>query len=72
MDIPRSGLPMTSQAVAVAVSTAMMPAVLVVIRICDMAPGSAAMVEPGLKPNQPSHKTNAPMVARLMLCPGMA
>jgi hypothetical protein len=67
MDMLKSGLPITSQEVAVAVSIPKIPAVLVVIKICEIATGSAAIVEPGLKPNQPSHRINAPITAKDML-----
>ena len=71
--MPRSGLPRKTQAVTVEVSTAAMAEVLVVIRMCITSDGvSKLMVEPGLKPNQPSHRTNRPITARDMLWPGMA
>ena len=71
--MPRSGLPTTSQEVTVEVSTAAMAAVLVVTRMCMTSAGCwKLMVEPGLNPNQPSHRTNRPMTASDMLCPGMA
>ena len=73
MVMPRSGLPTTIQEVMVEVSTAAMAEVLVVTRMCITSAGFwKLMVEPGLKPNQPSHSTNRPITARDILCPGMA
>ncbi len=46
IDMPRSGFPIMIQDAAVAVSIATIPAVFVVISICAIAPGSAAIVEP--------------------------
>jgi len=71
MVMPRSGLPATIQQVAVEVNTAMIAAVLVVIKTVAIASGSAFIVEPGLNPNQPSHKTNRPITATDMLWPGI-
>ena len=71
--MPRSGFFSRIHEVAVEVTTAAMAAVLVVIRMCTTSEGFwKLMVEPGLKPNQPSHRTNRPMTARDMLWPGMA
>ena len=73
MVMPRSGFPNRSQEAAVAVRTAAMAEVLVVIRMCITSAGFwKLMVEPGLKPNQPSHSTNRPITAKDMLWPGMA
>src|SRR5688572_28228951 len=44
---------------------------LVVMKMCAMAFGSAAIVEPGLNPNQPSHNTRHPMNADVKLCGGI-
>ena len=41
-------------------------------RCREIAPGSAAIVLPGLNPNQPSQRTKQPMVASDRLCPGIA
>ena len=71
-DMPRSGLPSHIQLSAVADSSAMKAAVLVVMKMCEIALGSAAIVEPGLNPNQPSHSTKQPMTADVMLWPGIA
>ena len=71
--MPRSGLPITIHEVMVEVSTAAMAEVLVVTRMCITSAGCwKLMVEPGLKPNQPSHSTNRPITARDILWPGMA
>ena len=71
--MPRSGLPIAAQDAAVEVRTAAMAAVLVVIRMWNTSSGDwKLMVEPGLKPNQPSQRTNRPMTARDMLWPGIA
>ena len=62
--MPRSGLPIAIHEVTVEVSTAAMAEVFVVIRIYMTSDGfSKLIVEPGLKPNQPSHRTNRPMTA---------
>ena len=47
-------------------------AVLVVTAISAMASASAAIVLPGLKPNQPNQRTKQPIVAAVMLWPGIA
>ena len=65
----RSGLPSSSHAAAVAVSVAAAAAEFVVTAMWAMAGPFSAMVEPGLKPNQPNHSTNTPRVAVLMLWP---
>ena len=71
--MPRSGLPIAIHEVTVEVSTAAMAEVFVVIRIYMTSDGfSKLTVEPGLKPNQPSHRTNRPMTASDMLWPGIA
>ena len=67
-----SGLPSMIQQVAVAVSVATAAAVLVVTQMCEIASGITAIVLPGLKPNQPSHRIKQPMVAAVMLWPGIA
>ena len=67
----RSGLPKSSQAVIDAEIAAAAPAVLVATAIRPIAPASAAIVLPGLKPNQPNHNTKTPIVAEVMLCPGI-
>src|SRR3989338_6356715 len=69
--IPKSVFPNKTHDATVALNIAAAAAVLVVMQICDIAFGSAAIVEPGLNPNQPSHRTNVPIVARLRLCPGI-
>src|SRR5262245_50076866 len=70
-DIPRSGLPSHIQFSAVAESKAVNAAVFVVMKMCAIAFGSAAIVEPGLNPNQPSHRTKQPMTPEVMLWPGI-
>ena len=47
-------------------------AVFVVMKMCEIAFGSAAIVEPGLNPNQPSHSTKQPMTPDVMLWAGIA
>ena len=59
-------------AVAVAVSVATAAAVFVVTQMCEISLGITPIVLPGLKPNQPSHKMKQPIVAAVMLWPGMA
>ncbi len=44
----------------------------VVTAISEMALKSRAIVLPGLKPNQPNHSTKQPIVAAVMLWPGIA
>ena len=67
--IERSGLPSSSHAAAVAVSVAAAAALLVVTATWAMAGPLSAIVEPGLKPNQPNQRTKTPRVAVLMLWP---
>ncbi len=47
-------------------------AVFVVTVIKAMLVASAAIVLPGLKPNQPSQRINTPSATRMILWPGMA
>ena len=74
--MPRSGLPSEIQQAAVAVSVAAAAARLVVSATSATAlyPISLAMpiVLPGLNPNQPNQRIKQPMVAAVMLCPGIA
>ena len=65
IDMPSDGLPSHIQLIAVADSSAMIPAVLVVMKMCEIALASTAIVEPGLNPNQPSHSTKQPMTAEV-------
>src|SRR5512134_2605441 len=69
--IPNSGFPKRIQAMIMEATVAAAAATLVVVATCAMDAASAAMVEPGLNPNQPNHRTNTPMAADVMLCPGM-
>ena len=57
----KSGLPSRSHAYNVADTVPPAAARLVVSAMRAMASASAAMVEPGLKPNQPSQSTRPPM-----------
>ncbi len=43
----------------------MIPAVFVVMKMCEIALASTAIVEPGLNPNQPSHSTKQPITAEV-------
>jgi hypothetical protein len=61
-----------SQASRVALSVPAAAAVFVVRATSQIAAGSAAIVLPGLKPNQPSHSTKHPIVAAVKLWPGIA
>jgi hypothetical protein len=70
--MPISGLPSRSQQVIVAVIVAAAAARFVVTATSAMAAGSTPIVLPGLKPNQPNHRTKQPIVAAVMLCPGIA
>src|SRR5688572_33437130 len=54
--IDRSGLPSSIHAVSEAEIAAAAPAVFVATAIRPIAPASAAIVLPGLNPNQPNHK----------------
>ena len=69
-----SGLPSSIHAVTVAVSVAAAAAVLVVTATVrrNRSPGSTPIVLPGLKPNQPNQRMKQPIVAAVMLWPGMA
>src|SRR5882672_2706334 len=69
--MPRSGLPIMIQHVAVDVSVANAAAVLVVTVISPIARGSTPIVLPGLNPNQPNHRTKVPIVAAIRLWPAM-
>src|SRR3989338_2597522 len=71
MVMPRSGLPSNIVETMVAESMAAAAAVLVVTQMRAIASGSAAMVEPGLNPNHPSHRTKQPISASERLCPGI-
>ena len=70
--MPMSIVPVFSRAVATAASTPKAAARLVMIRISAKRPSSASRVEPGLNPNQPSHRISTPSPNRGMLCPGIA
>src|SRR3989338_2949584 len=63
----KSGFPIKSHREKLTFRPPAAAAILVVTAIWGMAPGSAAMVLPGLKPNQPSHRINPPKVALVML-----
>ena len=67
----RSGLPPMNQIVMSALIDAAAAAVLVVTAIWPIEAQSAAIVEPGLNPNQPNQRTNTPIVAEVMLWPGI-
>jgi len=68
----RSGFLRRAQAVIQAVIVAAAAAMLVVTSTWAMAePSPTAMVEPGLKPNQPSQRMSTPSAAEVMLWPGM-
>ncbi len=54
-----------------ALNAAAAAAMLVVTAMRAMSPGEAAIVLPGLNPNHPNHRTSAPIVADVMLWPGM-
>ena len=68
-DVDRPGL---EPAVATAASTPAAAARLVMNRISAKRPSSAFRVEPGLNPNQPSHRIRTPSPKSGMLCPGIA
>ena len=70
--IPMSIVPVFSLAVATAASTPKAAARLVMIRISAKRPSSAFSVEPGLNPNQPSHRISTPRPNSGMLWPGIA
>src|SRR6266545_3839032 len=69
--IERSGLPKNFQAIMDAATAPPAAAVFVVTAIRPIAFQSAAMVLPGLNPNQPNQRTKVPIVAAVMLCPGI-
>src|SRR3989338_8697171 len=68
--MPRSGFPIRIHEVIVALKIAATAALLVVTQIRAMSFTTAAMVLPGLNPNQPSQRMKQPMVASERLCPG--
>ena len=53
-------------------STPAAAAMFVTSRTSVKRPSSAPSVEPGLKPNQPSHRISTPRPKSGMLCPGIA
>ena len=66
--IDKSGLPRNAQAAIVAAIPPKAPAVLVVKAMWAIAvPSDTLIVEPGLKPNQPSQSIKQPRVAILIL-----
>src|ERR1700760_58981 len=70
--MPMSIEPVFHFAVAIAVSTPAQRASWVTIRTSVKRPSSALSVEPGLNPNQPSHRMKMPRPNSGMLCPGIA
>ena len=66
--IPTSGFPNLNQEVPMASTAPAAAARFVLTKIMAMSV-LAAVVEPGLKPNQPSQRMNTPRAARGMLCP---
>ena len=56
----------------IAVVTPALPASWVIIAISGKRPSRALSVEPGLKPNQPSHRISTPRPNSGMLWPGIA
>src|SRR3989338_97551 len=71
MVIPRSGLPSNIVERTVADSMAAAAAVFVVMQMREIASTSAAIVEPGLNPNHPNHRTKHPINPSERLCPGI-
>src|SRR3989338_4281455 len=69
--MPRSGLPIRIHDITVALKIAAMAALLVVPQMRAMSSKAAAIVLPGLTPNQPSHRMKQPIVASERLWPGM-
>src|SRR3989304_4143513 len=67
----RSGFPSVNQAARVALKAAAAAALLVVTAIRAMSAQEAAMVLPGLKPNHPNQSTKQPIVADVILWPGI-
>ena len=65
----RSGLPPMNHIINSALMDAVAAAVFVVTAMCAIDAQSAAIVEPGLNPNQPNHSTKTPIVADVILCP---
>ena len=66
-------MPIKIQEVIVDVNIAAIAAVLVVISICITSDGFwKLIVDPGLNPNHPSQRTNNPITANDILCPGIA
>src|SRR5437870_6491845 len=65
----RSGFPATIHIIKNALIDAVAAAVFDVTAIWAIEAQSAAIVDPGLKPNHPNHSTNTPIVADVKLCP---
>ena len=70
--MPMSIVPVFSFTVITANSTPAAAAMLVITRISGNRPSSAPSVDPGLNPNQPSHRISTPSPNSGMLCPGIA
>ena len=70
--MPMSIDPVFQRAVMSAPSTPAAAASWVTSRISGKRPSIALSVEPGLNPNQPSHRISTPRPNSGMLCPGIA
>src|SRR5215212_1742791 len=70
--MPMSIVLVFQRAVMSAPSTPAAAASWVTSRISGKRPSSALSVEPGLNPNQPSHRISTPSPKSGMLCPGIA
>src|SRR5919106_5216849 len=71
MIIVKSGLPISHHAAKVAVNAAADAAVFVVTAMRAISAKEAAMVLPGLNPNQPNQRISPPAVAVARVLPGM-
>ena len=69
--MPRTlGFFLTSHSVNIQASAAAAVAICVTAIAMPARP-SAAVAEPALKPNQPTHSSEAPIIVRVRLCGGM-
>src|ERR1700677_4062671 len=64
------GLPLVAHSVNIQASAAVAVAICVVAKAMPARP-SAATAEPALKPNQPTHSSEAPITVRVRLCGAM-
>ncbi len=70
--MPMSIVPVLQRATPIEASTPAAAASIVTSATSGKRPSSAPSVEPGLKPNQPSHRISTPRPKNGIECPGIA